>query len=67
VLCVEAAECELYTWVRLKVFCSFGHDVQHRSAGDVHLLQRTTSQEKHGIAASKQQELHEKVKGLTSV
>lgn len=33
------------TWVRLEVLCRFGHDVQHCSAGDVHLLQ--TQQEQH--------------------
>jgi len=26
------------TWVGLQVLGGFGHDVQHRSAGDVHLL-----------------------------
>lgn len=30
------------TGVRLEVLCCFGHDLQHGSAGGVHLLQRQT-------------------------
>lgn len=40
------------TWVGLKVLCGFGHDVQHRSGGDVHLL---WSNKKNNISDKKEQ------------
>lgn len=40
-LCLDlrSAMLEVLTRVRLKVLCRFGHDLQHGSAGGIHLLQ----------------------------